>query len=270
MGTHLEVILSDMKVILLLALVSLALAYRPLRPQPKRHYPKHNVEDVGEPLYLTPYIESGELETGRNLARVDSSLLEGSLSEIESYSGVITADKPNRGNMFFWFFPAAENPDTAPVVIWLQGGPGGSSLFGLLKLHGPIITGTDENGEFGVADNPYSWHRKHNMLYIDNPVGAGFSYSRKPPQTQDDVSENLYNFLQQWFKLFPMYQENPFYPFGESYAGKFVPSIAKKIDEENKNPENIRINLAGMGIGDGWMSPYHNARYGHFLYQVGL
>ena len=75
--------------------------------------------------------------------------------------------------MFFWFFPAAENPDTAPVVIWLQGGPGGSSMFGLLKLHGPLLSGDDENGNFGVRDNPYSWHRKHNIIYIDNPVGAG-------------------------------------------------------------------------------------------------
>ena len=39
---------------------------------------------------------------------------------IESYSGLLTVDAPDNGNMFFWFFPAAENPETAPVVIWLQ------------------------------------------------------------------------------------------------------------------------------------------------------
>jgi len=271
MGIYTDKFSREMRLFFCLALATICSAYRPLRPQVKRSYPKARVEDVGEPLYLTPYIESANIETGRDLARVDPSLLQGHHNQtLESYSGLLTVDPDNDGNMFFWFFPAAEAPEQAPVVIWLQGGPGGSSMFGLLKLHGAIITATDENDNFGVNDNPYSWHRKHNMLYIDNPVGAGFSYSRKLPQTQDDVSENLYNFLQQWFKLFPMYQENPFYPFGESYAGKFVPSIAKKIDEENKNPENIRINLAGMGIGDGWMSPYHNARYGHFLYQVGL
>jgi len=173
--------------------------------------------------------------------------------------------------MFFWFFPAAESPESAPVVIWLQGGPGGSSMFGLLKLHGPLLTEMDESsGQLGVRDNPYSWHRKHNIIYIDNPVGAGFSFSNKLPETQEDVARNLYNMLQQWFTMFPSYQNNPFYPFGESYAGKFVPTIAKKIDTENQNPGNIRINLAGLGIGDGWMSPYHNARYGKFLYQVGL
>ena len=101
-------------------------------------------------------------------------------------------DAANNGNMFFWFFPAEESPETAPVVIWLQGGPGGSSMFGALKLHGPVITTVssllrrnkylppllsmqvDENNQLsGVEKNPYSWGRKHNMLYIDNPVGAG-------------------------------------------------------------------------------------------------
>jgi len=260
-----------MRLLITIILASVCQGYRPLRPQVKKNFPIPSVEDVGEPLYLTPYVESGNLETGRELAKVDSSLLQGSHNQsLESYSGLFTVDPDNNGNMFFWFFPAMKNSETAPVVIWLQGGPGGSSLFGLLKLHGPILTGTDENGNFGVNDNPYSWHREHNMLYIDNPVGAGFSYSDKLPRSQDDVSQNLYNLLQQWFTLFPMYQENEFYPFGESYAGKFVPSIAKKIHDENQDPSNIRINLVGMGIGDGWMSPYHNARYGNFLYQVGL
>jgi carboxypeptidase C (cathepsin A) len=46
-------------------------------------------------------------------------------------------------------------------------------MFGLLKLHGPILTVEDENGNVAATENPYSWHRKHNMIYIDNPVGAG-------------------------------------------------------------------------------------------------
>ena len=98
--------------------------------------------------------ESGDVETGRQMAMVDSSKLQ-NLNEVnpsenpsnfcfpkdvESYSGFLTVDAPNNGNMFFWFFPAEENPETAPVVIWLQGGPGGSSMFGALKLHGPVIT----------------------------------------------------------------------------------------------------------------------------------
>jgi len=212
------------------------------------------------------------VETGRDMSRVDSSLLQGLDTEVESYSGFLNVDKVNNGNMFFWFFPAESDRENAPLVIWLQGGPGGSSMFGLLKLHGPILTTADENDVLtGVAANPDSWGKKHNMLYIDNPVGAGFSFSDKMPTTQQEITENLYEFMQQWLTLFPMYQPNPFYPFGESYAGKYVPSLTKYIHEMNEaDNEKIKINLAGMGIGDGWMSPQHNGRYANFLYQVGL
>jgi len=264
-----------MKVLVLVSVLlcaSLSQAYRPLRPQVFRSFPNVSQDAVGEPLYLTPYIESGDVDTGKALSSVDSTMLMGLDSEIESYSGFLTVDAENNGNMFFWFVPAESEPSTAPVVIWLQGGPGGSSMFGLLKLHGPILTTVDENDVLtGVAENPSSWHKKHNMLYIDNPVGAGFSFSNKMPSTQKEVTDNLYEFLQQWYTLFPEYQSNPFYPFGESYAGKFVPSLSKKIHEMNEaGGDIININLAGMGIGDGWMSPYHNARYADFLYQVGL
>jgi len=264
-----------MKSSLLLGLVgtiAISQAYRPLQPQVKREFPVPDAELVGSELYLTPYIESGDVETGRQMAMVDSSKLQNMNEDVESYSGFLTVDKPNNGNMFFWFFPAEESPETAPVVIWLQGGPGGSSMFGALKLHGPIITTVDGNNQLsGVEKNPYSWGRKHNMLYIDNPVGAGFSFSDKMPETQMEVTNNLYEFLQQWYTLFPMYQSNPFYPFGESYAGKFVPSLTRHIHERNQEDDDkIKINLVGMGIGDGWMSPYHNARYANQLYQVGL
>ena len=63
--------------------------------------------------------------------------------------------------------------------MWLQGGPGSSSLFGLFEIHGPISAvfagggGGGGNRTTGVL-NPHSWSRRANMLYVDNPVGAGF------------------------------------------------------------------------------------------------
>ena len=131
-------------------------------------------EDLGSPLFLAPYIECGDVETGREMAHVNTSMLQGLNEDIESYSGFLTVDKENHGNMFFWFFPAEEDAEDAPLVIWLQGGPGLSAMLGALKLHGPIITKVDTNNQLtGVDRNPYSWSRRHNMLYIDNPVGAG-------------------------------------------------------------------------------------------------
>ena len=121
-------------------------------------------------------------------------------------------------------FPAHQevDPVDAPVAIWLQGGPGSSSMFGLLELHGPFLVKDDENGEPKAEMNPYTWARKANMLYIDNPVGAGFSYADLDGLTtsQEEVGRDLYNFLIQWFTLFPEYEGNEFFPFGESYAGE--------------------------------------------------
>ena len=70
--------------------------------------------------------------------------------------------------------------------------------------------------------------------------------------------------------MFPEYQSNPFFPFGESYAGKFVPRISKKIHDENENNPVLKINLAGLGIGDGFMSPPDSSVYAEYLFQLGL
>ncbi len=67
------------------------------------------------------------------------------------------------------------DPSTAPVVIWLQGGPGSSSMLGLFEINGPISAVDDGDGGVTGTTNPYSWHRTANMIYIDNPVGAGRS-----------------------------------------------------------------------------------------------
>ena len=57
----------------------------------------------------------------------------------------------------------------------LQGGPGASSLFGMLELHGPYQSVFDENGNTVVVANPHAWTRKANVIYIDNPVGGGLN-----------------------------------------------------------------------------------------------
>lgn len=261
-----------MKLILFAGLLGLTLAYRPLQPQNYKQRPV--VGDAGSALFLTPYIESGDIETARELARVVEPLDGLDAGDVvESYAGFFTVTKATDSNMFFWFIPATDvDPLTAPVVIWLQGGPGGSSLFGMLELHGPYQSVYDENGNTVAESNPHAWSKKANVIYIDNPIGAGFSFcenNRCLPTSQDDVGRELYECLMQFFKLFPEYQGLPFFPFGESYAGKFVPTIAKKIDAENPTAD-IKINLAGLGIGDGFMSPPDSSIYGQYLYHVGL
>ncbi len=132
--------------------------------------------DVGDPLYLTPLLEAGDPDGAREAARVTDPLPGFEAGDWESYAGFVTVEAETDSHMFFWFFPATSeeaDPEDAPVVVWLQGGPGSSSMFGLFEINGPIRA--VEGGPDGVTGeaNPYSWTNRANMLYIDNPVGTG-------------------------------------------------------------------------------------------------
>jgi vitellogenic carboxypeptidase-like protein len=65
------------------------------------------------------------------------------------------------------------DPLNAPLVLWLQGGPGGSSLFGQFELHGPYLAVYNWYGKLHAKLNPYAWNKKVNIIYIDNPVSVG-------------------------------------------------------------------------------------------------
>ncbi|KAF7237727.1 putative serine carboxypeptidase CPVL [Varanus komodoensis] len=163
-------------------------------------------------------------------------------ANVKSYSGYLTVNKTHNSNMFFWFFPAHVNPENAPVLLWLQGGPGGTSMFGLFVEHGPY-------------------------------VGTGFSFTSDKEgyaENEDDVGRDLYSALTQFFQLFPDYQKNDFYVTGESYAGKYVPAIGYYIHTHNPTSK-IKINFKGVAIGNGLCDPEMMlGGYSQFLYQIGL
>ncbi|CAF0842433.1 unnamed protein product [Rotaria sordida] len=173
--------------------------------------------------------------------------------------------------MFFWFFPAQnENKSDTPVMLWLQGGPGATSLFALFTEIGPIYI--DRSGNLQLRE--ISWNKDYHLLFIDNPVGTGYSFTLNDQgyaRSQDDIARDLYSALTQFFEIYTDYASNPFFVTGESYAGKHVPSITYKIYVENQNPQvKTRINLKGMTIGDGVCDPVNQYQYGEFLYQIGL
>ncbi|KAJ8883643.1 hypothetical protein PR048_015496, partial [Dryococelus australis] len=202
--------------------------------------------DVGEKLMLTNYLEAGKIEEAQNRSRVQGGPFP---EDIPSYSGFFTVDKDNGSNTFFWFFPAElhfplqHDYANAPVVLWLQGGPGATSLFGLFAELGPFSVATDGAT---LVRNPHSWHKNHSLVFIDNPVGTGFSYTTEGGYAQDEsqVGEDLYSAMVQFFTLFPNLQKNEFFIAGESYAG--------------------------LVIGDGFTDPVNMVDFSDYAYQLGL
>lgn len=226
--------------------------------------------DPGEPLYLTDYIERNELTEARQLSLVKYDAIP---ANIVSHSGYFTVNRAHGSNLFFWYFPAALHPETAPVVLWLQGGPGASSLFGLFTENGPFSVDINQT----VKARQYSWHQQHHLIYIDNPVGTGFSTVADDAgyaTNEKDVGRDLYSAMQQFFTVFSELRSHEFYITGESYAGKYIPALAHTIHHENAKlwwaPQRPKINLIGMAIGNGLSDPLHQMNYGDYLYQLGL
>lgn len=217
--------------------------------------------DPGSPLILTPLIKAGNIKEAQAAARVTLD----DFKNTPSYSGYFTVNENFNSNLFFWYFPATIDPKNAPVLLWLQGGPGATSLIGLFG----------ENGPFEVISQKlhlrkYSWSLGHNLIYIDNPVGVGYSFTEGGFSTNETViGDNLYKALVQFFQLFPELQKNEFYVAAESYGGKYGPAIAYTIHKNNPSA-NVVINLQGIALGNGFTDPINQVNYADYLYQIGL
>ncbi|XP_065897203.1 probable serine carboxypeptidase CPVL [Dysidea avara] len=206
--------------------------------------------DPGKPLFLTPYIKKKDYRKARDLSEVKG--IHSSL-HYSSHAGFFTVNETTNSNMYFWFFPAKNGDKNAPLLLWLQGGPGDSSLFALFNENGPIMI--DKNGN--VQPRPVNWNEDYSIMYIDNPIGAGFSFTDSDEgysSNEDQIADNLYECLQQFFLVFDDYQKNDFYITGESYAGKFIPALAYKIHQSNPTAQ-LKINMKGVAIGDGFCDP---------------
>ena len=152
----------------------------------------------------------------------------------------------------------------------MQGGPGATSLYGVFENNGPMNAVFEDDADTTKATlNPYSWHRIANMIYVDNPIGTGFSFADSGVlhTNQSEVADDLYEFLRQFFTLFSEFQANDFYAMGQSYGGKWTTTICKRIHDMNQI-SNFKINLVGFGVGSGFISPEEQVIYADFLYKV--
>ncbi|CAG7827535.1 unnamed protein product, partial [Allacma fusca] len=160
-----------------------------------------------------------------------------------------------------------EIPEKAPLILWINDVPGFSSVQAIFRETGPFKV----DGSNAVSERNTSWTKSHSMLYIDSPVGTGFSFS----DTEDAFANNsgeegdeIYEALHQFFTLFKEFQEREFYLAGENYAASFIPYIVRRIETENDKGE-LKINVKGFIIG----SPFIDVQQlykAQALYDFGL
>jgi len=169
----------------------------------------------------------------------------GNLYEEEIYSGYLKT-KREGDELFYMYIPAINNPHIAPIMLWLNGGPGCSSLFGLLAEVGPV---TSDNYEGKFKINPYSWNKDVNLLVIEQPAGVGFSkiYDPKFEYNDDIMGENLLFAIKDFLAEYSM-KNREFYVSGESYAGVYIPTLATYILNDTSED---KVNLKGVLIGNG-------------------
>ncbi|ETV91954.1 hypothetical protein H310_13603 [Aphanomyces invadans] len=182
----------------------------------------------------------------------------------DQYAGLIAL--PSNGQkMFYWLVESESSPSTDPLVLWLNGGPGCSSLGGFFTELGPFVVQSDMT----VKRNPYAWNRKANMVFLDSPAGVGFSQPvLNASDYHDDVTAaRSREFLEQFLALYPQYTNRDFYITGESYAGMYIPFLVHQLVTEPV----AGLHLTGFAIGNPYTDQKIDGKaYMDYYYTHGL
>ncbi|KAI8968765.1 carboxypeptidase C [Trametes punicea] len=189
----------------------------------------------------------------------EPSLCDTAVKQVSGYLD-IAKDK----HLFFWFFEARRSPQNAPLVLWLNGGPGCSSTTGLLFELGPCRIANEGKN---VTYHPQSWTESANVIFLDQPVNVGYSYAdgSTSVDTTPVAAEDVWAFLELFLTRFSQYAQLPFHIAAESYGGMYGPSIASVVHHKNLAlakdasafvPGLIHINLESVVLANGLTDPY--------------
>jgi len=179
------------------------------------------------------------------------------------YSGLVDLEKNN--DMFYWWFESRNSTKDDPLVLWLTGGPGCASEIALFYENGPYKF---EDDGVTLKMNPHSWNSNANLLYVDQPVGTGFSHAGATSYdtNEEEIAENMAQFMIKFLAKYPQLEGKDFYITGESYAGHYIPAISHNFMFKHK--DDLKMNFKGMAIGNGLVDPYNQyPAYEKFSYE---
>ncbi|PAN17395.1 hypothetical protein PAHAL_3G128500 [Panicum hallii] len=184
-------------------------------------------------------------------------------SSVSQFAGYVMMNKRHGRALFYWVFEAQTPPEEKPLLLWLNGGPDCSSLgYGAASELGPLRVIREGTA---LKFNEYAWDKEANLLFLESPVGAGFSYTNTSSDldklNDDFVAEDAYSFLVNWLQRFPEYKDREFYIAGESYAGHYVPQLVALVSERNKEKKGkAYINIKGFIVGNPVTNDYYDSK----------
>ncbi|XP_077233845.1 serine carboxypeptidase-like 18 [Tasmannia lanceolata] len=170
-------------------------------------------------------------------------------------TGYISVGDSDHGQLFYYFIESENNPKEDPLLLWLTGGQGCSALSAVIYEIGPLyFKNVEYNGSLPTLIlKPHSWTKAVSIIFPDQPIGAGFSYSRgsNDYQTGDIItSEEIHEFLLKWLLDHPQFISNPLYIGGDSYGGKIAPIVAQQISNDIEKRMDPLLNLKGYIVGN--------------------
>ncbi|KAF5447609.1 hypothetical protein F2P56_033149 [Juglans regia] len=159
-----------------------------------------------------------------------------------------------KAHMFWWLYRSpyrVEDPSKPwPIILWLQGGPGASGVgIGNFEEVGPL--------DADLKPRNSTWLRKADLLFVDNPVGTGYSFVEDEKlyvKTDEEAATDLTTLLEKVFNRNENLQKSPLHIVAESYGGKYAVTLALsalKAIEAGK----LKLKLGGVLLGDSWISP---------------
>ncbi|KAH6814366.1 serine carboxypeptidase-like 40 [Perilla frutescens var. frutescens] len=168
--------------------------------------------------------------------------------QFNQYGGYVTVNRTTGRAFFYYFVEAHHAHNSLPLLLWLNGGPGCSSIgYGAMEELGPFRVNIDGKT---LNINNFSWNHAANVLFVESPAGVGFSYSNTSSDLEyggdRGTAMDNYAFIVKWLERFPEFKDRDFYISGESYAGHYAPQLAHTILYHNRKPNTTIINLKGI------------------------
>ncbi|CAI9786592.1 unnamed protein product [Fraxinus pennsylvanica] len=171
--------------------------------------------------------------------------------KFRQYAGYVDVDLKAGRSLFYYFVEAEKDPDNKPLTLWLNGGPGCSSIGGgAFTELGPFFPRGDGHA---LRRNSKSWNKASNLLFVESPAGVGWSYSNTSSDyTCGDASTamDMHMFMLEWYKKFPTFKSRELLLTGESYAGHYIPQLAVALLDHNEHSKEFKFNIKGVAIGN--------------------